>query len=164
MLTGTGTGTGIDATEVAVVLGAVAAVVRSRLLMRATVEVLLRGSEASLRRFQPARTRVVITVVARVALTEKSPGSERSKVSASPVLSRHVLTSLKIARVQMTTHLMVHLSGLRSTGTPALAWARFMRSLDVTEEALDVTEDNWRQFFKPICIITGFFYHPIYTI
>jgi len=144
-LTGTGTGTGRDGTEVAVVLEAVALAVRLRLPMRATLEVLLTGSEASLRHFQPARTRVVIMVVARVALRERSRGSERSK----------------IAQVQMTTHLMVRLSGLRSTGTPALVWARFTRSLDATEEGLDVTEDK---FFKPTCIIIGFFYHPIYTI
>src|SRR5258706_16351311 len=56
---GTGIGTGIDATEVALVLGVVAVVVRLRLLMRATVEVLLRGLEASLHHFRPAQIRFV---------------------------------------------------------------------------------------------------------
>jgi len=146
---------------VALVLGVVAVVVRLRLLMRATVEVLLRGLEASLHHFRPAQIRFVIMVVARIALKEKTRGSERSKVSVPSIPLTHVLTCLKIARVQMTIHLMVHLSGLRSTGTPALVWARSMRTLDVPEEGLDVTEDN---IFKPTCIIIGFFYHPIYTI
>ncbi len=108
-----------------------------------------------------AQIRFVIMVVARIALKEKTRGSERSKVSVPSIPLTHVLTCLKIARVQMTIHLMVHLSGLRSTGTPALVWARSMRTLDVPEEGLDVTEDN---IFKPTCIIIGFFYHPIYTI
>ena len=139
----TGIGTAIDATEVAVVLGAAVVVVVVSLYLpkRATVEVSLRGSEVSLRHFQLARTQIVITVLVRVALTEKFPGSERSKVSAPPTLSRYLLTSLKIAQDQMTTHLMVHLSGLRSTGIPALVWVRFMRSSDVTED-FDVIEDN----------------------
>lgn len=136
----TGIESGIDATGLVVALEAVAAVVKLHLLKRATVEVLLRGLEVFLRHFQPARTRVVTMVVARVALTEKSPGSERSKVRAPPILSRNVLTSLKIAQVQMTIHPTAHLSVLRSTVIPALAWARFKRSLDVTEEDLDVTE------------------------
>jgi len=107
--------------EVAIALGAVvAAVVRLHLLKWAIVEVLLRGSEASLRHFQPVRTQLVTIVVARVALRERSPGSERFKVSAPSILSRYVLTPLKIAQVQMTIHLMAHLSGLRSTGIPAL--------------------------------------------
>lgn len=55
-------------------------VVRLRLLMRATVEVLLRGLEGSLLHFQPAQIRFVTMVVARVALREKTHGSERSKV------------------------------------------------------------------------------------
>ena len=151
MPTGTVTVTVIDATEVAVVLGVVAVVVRLRLLMRATVEVLLRGLEVSLHHFQLAQIRFVTMVVARVALREKTRGSGRSKVSIPSVPSTHVLTPLQIARVQMTIHPMVHLitSGLRSTGTPALVWAKFWAklrtldgNLDVTEEGLAVTESN----------------------
>ena len=132
--------------------------------MEVTAEVWLRGLEVSHHHFQPAQIRFVIMVVARVALREKTRGSERSKVSVPSVLSTYILTYLKIARVQTTTHQTAHLSGLRSTGTPALVWAKCkksMRNLDVTEEGLDVTEDN---IFKPTCIIIGFFYHPIYTI
>lgn len=62
--------------------------------------------------------------------------------SCTTNLSRNVLTSLKIAQIQMTIHPMVHLSVLKSTVIPALAWARFRRSLDVTEEDLDVTKTN----------------------
>lgn len=101
-------------------LGVVVAVVRLRLLMRAIVEVLLRGSEAFLRHSQPAQIRPVTMVVVRVALREKTRGRERSKVSVPSVLSTHALTSLKIARVRMMIHQMVHLSGSKSTGTPAL--------------------------------------------
>ena len=152
--TGNGTETEIDATEVVVVLGVAAVVVRLRLLMRPTVEVLLKGLEASLHHFQPVQIRFVTIVVARVALRERTRGSEGSKVSVPSVLSIHVLTSLKIARVQMMIHPMVHLSGLRSTGTPVLVWAKFWAklrtsdgNLDVTEEGLDVTESN---FLNPI--------------
>ena len=130
--------------EVVLVLGGVV-VVRLHLLMRATVEVWLRGLEVSLHHFHPAQIRFVIMVVARVALREKTRGSERSKVGVPLVPSTHILTYLKIARVQMTIHPMVHPSGLRSTGTPALVWAkskRSMRNLDVTEEGLGVTEGN----------------------
>lgn len=130
-----------------VVLGVAAVVVRLRLLMRPTAEVLLKGLEASLHHFQPAQIRFATMVVARVALRERTRGSEGSKVSVPSVLSIHVLTSLKIARVQMMIHPMVHLSGLRSTGTPVLVWAKFWArlrtsdgNLDVTEEDLDVTE------------------------
>ena len=135
----------IDATEVALVLEVVVAVVRLRLLMRATVEVWPRGLEASLHHSHPAQIRFVIMVVARVALREKTRGSEPSKVSVPSVPSTHVLTYLKIARVQMTIHPTVHLNGLRSIGTPALVWAKskkFTRNLDVTEEGLGVTEGN----------------------
>jgi len=84
-------------------------------------------------------------VVARVALREITRGREGSKVSVPSELSTRILTALKIAQVQMTIHPMVHLSGLKSTGTPALALAKFTRGLelDVTEESLDVTEDNF---------------------
>jgi hypothetical protein len=79
----TGTGIGIDAMEVAVALEMVAMVARLRLLKWATVGALLSGSGASLCHSQPARTRLVTTVVATLVLREIFLGSERSKVSAT---------------------------------------------------------------------------------